>query len=449
MYCKKCGFKIKTDMKTCPNCGETVDYSEYCSGFYGILGAGEAKTGKLQEDNRPEVSKASPAAGTSGNPSPVPGNVRNAKEYPGSGAAPEKSPKQARPEPGKTAPGKAAPEKDASGKQFSGGLLAVIALVLACLCLTLLIIQMFRISALKKQIEDLSKNTGKTENVVSESEPASVPASTEVTVTETPEKTETPEETTTEAPESAAEFTDEATQESEVRPISDQTAGIEGPSDGEPEYTETESENSADWGGQQETPEGESTDSENPLTPEGESTGPENSLKTETDFDYEMYYCDGNSEDLAIYLLTYSQTAYNYHFEKIETSEDHQVWDDITTSISFDDSEKIKEIIREEKGLGETELYISVHKLKLNREIYDISNFNLGTIIANPYNGELSSKEKELGELRERDISGEKLNSLIKTTIYDDSIKAMRYLIKDALKLQTGGGEPAPGYDAT
>ena len=431
MYCKKCGFKIKTDMKTCPNCGETVDYSEYCSGFYGILGAGEAKTGKLQEDNRPEVSKASPAAETSGNPSPVPGNVRNAKEYPGSGTAPEKSPKQARPEPGKTAPGKAAPGKDASGKQFSGGLLAVIALVLACLCLTLLIIQMFRTSALKKQIEDLSKNTGKTENVVSESEPASVPASTEDTVTEAPEKTETPEETTTEAPESAAEFTDEETQESEVRPISDQTAGIEGPSDGEPEYTETESGNSADWGGQQETPEGESTDPENSFDTTWENA---------EDIQCELYYYE---YDLTIYLLISSRTNYSYNFYIDPRGEYADKWEEVSAApeAGFLDYElrEMQRLIRED-GSYESDPYVKIYKLKLNTSMYDIPDFNLGRLTASY--AEYSPREKELGFGNGANVSGA-INS---------TSRAMQYLIKDALDLKfppTGGEETVPMYDAT
>lgn len=38
MYCKKCGYKLRTGENVCKNCGEPAGSAEYCGGFWGIVG---------------------------------------------------------------------------------------------------------------------------------------------------------------------------------------------------------------------------------------------------------------------------------------------------------------------------------------------------------------------------------------------------------------------------
>lgn len=38
MYCSKCGCKVESSQKNCPNCGALADGIEYCGGFWGLVG---------------------------------------------------------------------------------------------------------------------------------------------------------------------------------------------------------------------------------------------------------------------------------------------------------------------------------------------------------------------------------------------------------------------------
>lgn len=43
MYCQKCGYKLKSNSSTCPNCGSRNDEIEYCGGFWGLVHQDESK----------------------------------------------------------------------------------------------------------------------------------------------------------------------------------------------------------------------------------------------------------------------------------------------------------------------------------------------------------------------------------------------------------------------
>lgn len=50
MYCVKCGCKINPGEKRCPDCGLEVTETEYCGGFWGLVGEEENKMTALQSN---------------------------------------------------------------------------------------------------------------------------------------------------------------------------------------------------------------------------------------------------------------------------------------------------------------------------------------------------------------------------------------------------------------